>query len=94
MIFDFTPLDEETLLKIQEIEMERAIHRRKEALQLFYTLRHDFSDAFSDLEIVVLKPLCASCAGRHSIPPPGFGLSDEPTMVAVLAGYRPEQLRM
>ena len=94
MIFDFTPLDDETLLKIQEIEMERAIWRRKEALQLFYTLRNDFNDAFSDLEIVVLKPLCASCAGQHSIPPPGFGLSDEPTMVAVLPGYRSEQFRM
>jgi HNH endonuclease len=94
LIFDFTPLDDDTLLEIQEIEMERASWRRKEALQLFYTLRTDFSDAFSDLEIVVLKPLCASCADRYSIPPPGFGLSDEPAMVAVLPGYRPGQFRM
>jgi len=70
MIFDFTPLDDDTVLKIQEIEMERAIWRRNEALQLFYTLRNDFSDAFSDLEIIVLKPFCASCANRYSIPPP------------------------
>jgi hypothetical protein len=51
MIFDFTPLDEDTVLKIQEIEMERAICRRKEALQLFYTLRSGLSSG----------PVCTDC---------------------------------
>ncbi|SRR6266446_1950536 len=93
MWFDLEPLDEETLRDLQEIEMLRATARRKEALQLFFTLRKDFSDAFSDLYIVVLKPLCASCAVQRSIALPGFG-AEKATIVAVLPGYRPEQFRM
>jgi hypothetical protein len=92
-IFELKPLDEETLQDLREISAERAAARRKEALGLFYTLRSDFSDAFSELGIVVLKPLCETCAGQRAIALPGFGF-EEATIVAVLPGYRPEQLRM
>src|SRR6266436_679714 len=93
MFLDLKPLDEDALGELQEIEVLRASAGRKEALDLFYTLRKDFSDAFSDLYIVVLKPLCASCASQRSIALPGFGL-EKATIVAVLPGYRPEQFRM
>ena len=93
MWLDLKPLDDDTLRELQEIEVLRASARRKEALELFYTLRKDFSDAFNDLYIVVLKPLCSSCASQRSIALPGFGL-EKTTIVAVLPGYRPEQFRM
>ena len=57
-------LDEATLDAVREIEAERTIDQRKEALQLYYTLSRDFRDAFSELEIVVLKPVCVSCVNQ------------------------------
>lgn len=93
MWLDLKPLDEETLRELQDLEIARATARRKEALQLFYALRKDFSDAFSDLYIVVLKPLCTSCAAQRAIALPGFGV-EKAAIVAVLPGYRPEQLRL
>lgn len=93
MWFDLKPLDEETLWELRQIKAQRAVARRKEALDLFYTLRKDLSDAFSELDIMVLKPLCETCAAHRSIELPGFGL-DKATIVAVLPGCRPEQLWM
>ena len=54
-MFNLKPLDEETLRDLREISARRAAAQRKEALDLFYTLRKDLSDAFSELEIVALK---------------------------------------
>lgn len=93
MLFDLNPLDEDTLRDLQEIDMLRATARRKEALQLFHTLRKDLGDAFTDLDIVVLKPLCASCAAQRSMPLPGFA-AEAATIVVVLPGYRPDQFRL
>jgi len=64
-MFNLKPLDEETLRDLREISARRAAAQRKEALDLFYTLRKDLSDAFSELEIVVLKPPCETCAGQR-----------------------------
>jgi hypothetical protein len=73
-MFDLERLDEETRWDLREISAQRAEARRKEALEIFCTLRKDFGDAFSELEIVVSKPLCQGCAGRRSIALPGSGL--------------------
>jgi hypothetical protein len=90
-MFELPPMDDEMMRDLAEIEMVRATARRKEALQLFYRLSRDFRDAFSDLELVVLKPLCTSCANQRSI---GLGSSGKTSIVMVLPGYRPEQFRM
>ena len=88
-MFELPPLDEAALQEIAEIEAQRAVYRRKEALQLYYTLSRDFRDAFSELAIFVLEPVCMSCASYL-----GIGPSKESTIVAVLPGYRPQQFRM
>jgi hypothetical protein len=89
-MFEFPTLDEATLEAVREIKAERAVYQRKEALQLYYTLSRDFRDAFSELEIFVLKPVCVSCANQRS-----FGWSsNKSTIVSVLPGYRPQQLRI
>lgn len=93
MLLDLKPFDEELLWDLRQIKAQRAIARRKEALVLFYTLRKDLSDAFSELEIVILKPLCERCGAQRSIALPGFGL-EKAMISAVLPGYRSEQVRM
>lgn len=90
-MFELPSMGEEMMRDLAEIEMVRATAQRKEALQLFYTLSCDFRDAFNDLELVVLKPLCTSCANQRSI---GLGSSEKTTVVMVLPGYRPGQFRM
>ena len=47
-MFEVPSLDEAALQEIAEIEAQRAVYRRKEALQLYYTLSRDFRDAFSE----------------------------------------------
>jgi hypothetical protein len=89
-MFDFPALDEAALEDLKEIGAARTVVQRKEAMELFYTLSCDFRDAFSELEIVVLKPLCTSCASQRTI---GW-TSNDPAIVTVLPGYRPQQLRI
>src|SRR6185369_9826289 len=59
-MFDFPSLDEAALEDLKEIGAARTVAQRKEAMELFYTLSCDFRDAFSELEMVVLKPLWTS----------------------------------
>ena len=89
-MFEFPALDEEALEELREIDAARAVAQRKEAMEVFYTLSRDFRDAFSELEIVVLKPLCTACASQRTI---GW-TSNNPAVVMVLPGYRPQQLRL
>ena len=89
-MFDFPTLDEAALEDLREIGAARTVAQRKEAMEVFYTLSCDFRDAFSELEIVVLKPLCTSCASQRTI---GW-TSNDPAIVTVLPGYRPQQLRI
>ena len=56
-MFEFPLLDEDARQELREMEAQRSIYRRKEALQVYDTLSCDFRDAFSELEIFVLKPL-------------------------------------
>lgn len=81
-MFDFPALDEAALEDLKEIGAARTVVQRKEAMELFYTLSCDFRDAFSELEIVVLKPLCTSCAAQRTI---GW-TSNDPAIVTVLPG--------
>ena len=90
-MFEFPVLDAAALQDLAEIDARRAVYRRKEALQLYYTLSCDFRDAFSELEIYVLKPVCLSCANYLDI---GWSPSNKRTIVSVLPGYRPQQFRM
>lgn len=91
MVFELPVPDEEMLRDLAELKMLRAEARRKEALQVFYTLRKDVGDVFSDLDVVVLKPYCTNCAEQLG---GGFDLDRDPTIVFVLPGHRPQQFRM
>lgn len=91
MVFELPVSDGGMLCDLEELEMLRAEARRKEALEVFYTLRKDVGDLFSELDLVVLQPYCISCAEQRS---GGTNSGGDPAIIFVLPGYRPQQFRM
>jgi HNH endonuclease len=82
MFWDYPPLTEEQIFEIAAIDAERSMYRRSEALELFVDLRRRFSDAFVDLDLVVLRPICFSCFGR--VTGSGLEFRSDASIVAVL----------
>ena len=82
MFWNIIPLTEDQLFELATINAERSMYRRKEALELFTSLRRRFSDAFLDLDLVVLKPICRSCYGKVAGSGPEF--QSAASVVAVL----------
>jgi hypothetical protein len=82
MFWDYPLLTEEQIFEVAAIDAEKSMYRRSEALKLFADLRRRFSDAFVDLDLVVLRPICFLCFGR--VTGSGLEFQSNTSIVAVL----------